>query len=97
MNLRRTLGRGGFGAAACVACCAPPIVGALGITAGVAATVGLFLGLAAAIAVTLIGAAWIGRLRSRHYVQSKVFRIMATPPSISRRSEADSGSRASSS
>ena len=64
MNPREALGRGGFAAAACVACCAPPIIAALGITAGLAATVGIFLGLAAAIAVLLIGGAWVvGRAR----------------------------------
>lgn len=59
MNVRQALGRGGFAAAACVACCAPPIIAALGVTAGLAATVGIFVGLAAAIAVVLVGAAWI--------------------------------------
>ena len=29
MNARQALGRGGFAAAACVACCAPPIIAAL--------------------------------------------------------------------
>ena len=48
MNARQALGRGGFAAAACVACCAPPIIAALGVTAGLAATVGILLGLAAA-------------------------------------------------
>ena len=64
MNARQAFGRGGFVAAACVACCAPPIIAALGLTAGLAATAGIFLGLAAAIAVVLIGGAWI-RARSR--------------------------------
>ena len=59
MNARQALGRGGFAAAACVACCAPPIIAALGVTAGLAATAGIFLGLAAAIAVVLAGGAWI--------------------------------------
>lgn len=59
MNARQALGRGGFAAAACVACCAPPIIAALGVTGGLAATAGLFLGLAAAIAVVLIGGSWI--------------------------------------
>ncbi len=59
MNARQALGRGGFAAAACVACCAPPIIAALGVTAGLAATVGILLGLAAAIAVALVGGAWI--------------------------------------
>lgn len=59
MNIRQAFGRGGFVAAACVACCAPPIIAALGVTAGLAATAGIFVGLAAAIAVVLIGGAWI--------------------------------------
>lgn len=67
MKARHALGRGGFAAAACVACCAPPIIGALGLTAGIAATVGIFLGLAAAIAVVLAGAGWIvARSRRAH-------------------------------
>ena len=59
MNPRQALARGGFASAACVACCAPPIIAALGVTAGLAASVGIFLGLAAAIAVVLAGGAWI--------------------------------------
>jgi hypothetical protein len=59
VNLRRIVGRAGFVAAACVACCAPPIIAALGVTAGVALTAGLFLGLAAAVAVLLVGGAAI--------------------------------------
>ncbi len=66
MNARQAFGRGGFVAAACVACCAPPIIGALGLTAGLAATAGIFLGLAAAIAVVLIGGAWILARTRRH-------------------------------
>jgi hypothetical protein len=61
MNPRNALARGGFAAAACVACCAPPIIAALGVTVGLAATAGIFLGLAAAIAVLLGGGAWIAR------------------------------------
>lgn len=59
MNARQALGRGGFAAAACVACCAPPIIAAFGLTAGLAATAGIFVGLAAAIAVLLAGGTWI--------------------------------------
>ena len=69
MNPRNALARGGLVAAACVACCAPPIIAALGVTAGLAATAGIFLGLAAAIAVVVIGAGWIvarTRGRARH-------------------------------
>lgn len=59
MRARHALGQGGFAAAACVACCAPPIIGALGVTAGLATTAGIFVGLAAAIAVVVVGAGWI--------------------------------------
>jgi hypothetical protein len=59
MNARQALGRGGFVAAACVACCAPPIIAALGVTAGLAATAGIFIGIAAAVAVVLVGGTWI--------------------------------------
>lgn len=59
MNRRQAFGRGGFVAAACVACCAPPIIGALGLTVGLAATAGIFLGIAAAFAVILLGAGWM--------------------------------------
>lgn len=52
-------------AAACVACCAPPIIAALGVTAGLAATAGVFLGLAAAVTVVLIGVGWIAARRNR--------------------------------
>jgi hypothetical protein len=63
---RRALARGSFVAAACVACCAPPIIVALGVTAGLAATAGVFLGIAAAVAVVLVGGAWLAtRLRRR--------------------------------
>lgn len=66
MNARQALGRGGVAAAACVACCAPPIIAALGVTAGLAVTAGVFLGLAAAIAVVLTGGAWIFSRTRRH-------------------------------
>jgi hypothetical protein len=57
--------RAGFVAAACTACCAPPIIGALGLTAGLAATVGVFLGLGVAIAVALVGIGWVVARRTR--------------------------------
>lgn len=66
MTPRDAAASGGFVAAACVACCAAPIIGALGVTAGVAATAGIFLGLAAAVTVALVGVAWIAARRSRH-------------------------------
>ena len=55
MNLRNALAKGGLAGAACVACCAPPLILGLGITAGIAATAALFLGIAVAIAIALIG------------------------------------------
>jgi hypothetical protein len=60
---RHAFARGGFAAAACVACCAPPIIGALGVTAGLAAAAGIFFGLAAAVAVAILGAGWIAARR----------------------------------
>ena len=65
MKARDAATRGGFVAAACVACCAPPIIAALGVTAGVAAAMGIFVGLAAAIAAVLVGATWITARRWR--------------------------------
>ena len=59
MKARHAAARGGLAAAACVACCAPPIIAALGVTAGVAATLGIFVGLAAATAAVLVGGTWI--------------------------------------
>jgi hypothetical protein len=47
MKAKDAAARGGFVAAACVACCAPPMIGALGVTAGIAATAGVFLDVAA--------------------------------------------------
>lgn len=66
MNFRRALPVGGLSAAACVACCAPPIIAALGVTLGLAAVVGVFLGIAAALAVILGGAGWMAARRSGH-------------------------------
>ena len=48
-------------AAACVACCAPPILGAIGITVGVAALAWLAVGLLAAVLVLSIGLAVVRR------------------------------------
>lgn len=56
MKPRQAASTGGFAAAAC---CAPPVIAALVVTAGLAATAGVFVGLAAVIAVLLIGVAWI--------------------------------------
>jgi chromate transport protein ChrA len=66
VKARDAAARGGFVAAACVACCAPPIIAALGVTAGIAATAGIFLGLAAAVAVVLLGVVWITSRRTRN-------------------------------
>ena len=65
MNVRRALRWGGLAGAACVACCALPIIAALGVTAGLAATAGIFFGLAAAIAVLLVGGAAIAARAKR--------------------------------
>ena len=51
------------GAAACVACCAPPILGAIGITVGLSGLAWLAGGLAFAAIAGLIGSAWIVRRR----------------------------------
>lgn len=59
MKARSAAARGGLVSAACVACCAPPVIAAFGVTAGVAATLGIFVGLAAATAAVLLGATWI--------------------------------------
>jgi hypothetical protein len=59
MRATRAFGRGGFVAAACVACCAPLIVGVLGVTAGLAVTAGVFVGLVAAVVVALLGGGWV--------------------------------------
>ena len=53
--VRRAVGQGAFAAAACTACCAPPILAALGLTAGLAVVGLVFLGIAAAVAVVSIG------------------------------------------
>lgn len=64
MTARTAVGRGVLGGAACAACCAPPIVAALGVAGGLAATIGIFVGLAAAIAIVLVAGTWIvARLR----------------------------------
>ena len=49
-------------AAACVACCAPPVLGALGITLGVAALAWFAVGLLAAAVVLTVG---LGVVRRR--------------------------------
>ena len=47
--------------AACVACCAPPILGAIGITVGVAALAWFAVGLLAALIVLSMGLAVVRR------------------------------------
>ena len=69
-DVRRAAGSGAFVAVACVACCAPPLIAALGLTAGLAAVIGVFLGLAAAVAVVLLGAGWIAARRRQRRVAS---------------------------
>ncbi len=49
------------GVVACVACCAPPILAAVGITVGVAAVAWFTVGLLAAVVVLTVGAALIRR------------------------------------
>jgi hypothetical protein len=51
------------GVAACAACCAAPVVGALGITVGLAALLWLTAGLLAAGIALLVGLAVIRRRR----------------------------------
>lgn len=65
MSARKAAGKGAVVAAACMGCCAPPIIGALGLTAGLAAAAGVFLGLAAVITVLLAGVGWIVNRRVR--------------------------------
>jgi hypothetical protein len=61
MKARQALG-GSVGAVG-AACCAPPIIAALGLTVGLAAVAGLIAGIATAVAVALIGLAAIGARR----------------------------------
>jgi len=65
MSSRRALASGGFTATLCLACCAPPIVAALGVTTGFAILAVLFVGLTAAVTVVLLGVAAI-EVRHRH-------------------------------
>ena len=81
MNPRQALARGGFVAAACVACCAPPIIGALGVTVGLAATAGVFFGLAAAIVVVLVGGSWV-TVRVRKSARRSIGPVPAAYPSV---------------
>jgi hypothetical protein len=53
-----------IGAAACVACCAPPILAAVGITVGLATAAWLVGGVLAAAAVVLGGTLVIRRRRA---------------------------------
>jgi hypothetical protein len=59
VKARDAAARGGFVSAACVACCAPPIIAAVGVTAGLALVAAVFVGLAIAVAVVLLGGARI--------------------------------------
>jgi hypothetical protein len=51
------------GAAACVACCAPPILGALGLTVGLSGLAWLAGGLLAAVVVAAVGTGVVIRRR----------------------------------
>ena len=53
------------GAAACVACCAPPILAAVGITVGLSGLAWFTGGLLLAAVVALLGAAFVVRRRRR--------------------------------
>lgn len=59
MNVRGASGRGALAAAACVACCAPLLILAVGLTAGLAATAAIFIGLFVAVTIVLLGGAAI--------------------------------------
>ncbi len=86
MNHRDALARGGFVAAACVACCAPPIIAALGAAAGLAALTGVFIGLAATVAVAIIGGSWILlRARRRISAESRPVAVELPIPELGRR------------
>ena len=52
-----------LGAAACVACCAPPILGVLGLTVGLSGLAWLAGGLLAAVVVAAIGTGVVIRRR----------------------------------
>ncbi len=49
MNPRRALATGGVAGGACVACCAPPLIGALGLAAGLTVAAAVFAGIAIAV------------------------------------------------
>ena len=82
MNVPKALRSGGFAAAACTACCAPPIIAALGLTAGLAATAGIFLGLTAAVAVLLLGAGFVIRRRTQPRTSSCMSPADSQPESL---------------
>jgi len=58
---RTTLPVVAVGAAACVACCAPPILAAIGVTVGLSSLAWFAGGLLLAAAVALAGSLWIVR------------------------------------
>jgi hypothetical protein len=45
--------------AACVACCAAPLIAAFGLAGGLVAVLGVFLGIAGVIAGVLLGGTWL--------------------------------------
>lgn len=57
--------QGAMAAALAVACCAAPIIGAVGLTVGIAALTALFVGVLAAIIIGLAGLGWIATRRRR--------------------------------
>jgi nitrate/nitrite transporter NarK len=62
---RKALGTGAFAGVACAACCAPPIIAALGLTLGLAAVAGVVAGFAVAVAVVILGVTAIAARRQR--------------------------------
>lgn len=66
MNPRNAFAKGGLVGVACVACCAPPLILGLGLTAGLAAMAAVFLGLAVGVAVLLIGGGTLFARRRAH-------------------------------
>ena len=84
MNPRNALAKGGLAGAACVACCAAPLILGLGVTAGIAATAAIFLGVAIAIAVALIGGAVV---LARRHAHKAPMRSPSVPVSIGQRQE----------
>jgi hypothetical protein len=76
---KQALGTGAGVGVACVACCAPPIIAALGITLGLAAVAGLVAGIAGVVAVLFLGfGAITARRRQRRHPEPEPISV-ATP------------------